>query len=70
MCGHTMIDIQATWIAEHRDVDDTVDIFAVFEGDGRYYRQATCSGECGDTAIFAVFEGDGRYYRQATCSST
>ena len=39
----------ATWTAEHRDVDDTVDIFAVFEGDGRYYRQATCSYICGDT---------------------
>ena len=39
----------ATWTAEHRDVDDTVDIFAVFEGDGRYYRQATCNAVCGDT---------------------
>ena len=39
----------ATWIAEHRDFDDTVDIFAVFEGDGRYGRQATCSRLCGDT---------------------
>ena len=39
----------ATWIAEHRDFDSTVDIFAVFEGDGRYGRQATCSRLCGDT---------------------
>ena len=44
----------ATWTAEHRDVDDTVDIFAVFEGDGRYYRQATCNAVCGDTAPLRI----------------
>ena len=44
----------ATWTAEHRDVDDTVDIFAVFEGDGRYYRQATCNAVCGDTVPLRI----------------
>ena len=39
----------ATWIAEHTDVDNTIDIFAVFEGDSRYERQATCNRLCGDT---------------------
>ena len=39
----------ATWIAEHTDFDSTIDIFAVFEGDSRYYRQATCNSVCGDT---------------------
>ena len=44
----------ATWTAEHRDVDDTVDIFAVFEGDGKYYRQATCNAVCGDTVPLRI----------------
>ena len=38
-----------TWIAEHTDFDSTVDIFAVFEGNSRYERQATCNRLCGDT---------------------
>ena len=39
----------ATWVAEHMDsFDDTLEIFAVFEGDGRYSRQATCNTTCGD----------------------
>ena len=44
----------ATWIAEHTDVDNTIDIFAVFEGDSRHYRQATCSATCGDTASLHI----------------
>ena len=38
----------ATWIAEHTDFDSTIDIFAVFEGDSKYYRQATCNSVCGN----------------------
>ena len=39
----------ATWVAEHMDsFDDTLEIFAVFEGNDRYYRQATCNTTCGD----------------------
>ena len=38
-----------TWIAKHTDFDDVLDIFAVFEGDSRYERQATCNRLCGDT---------------------
>ncbi len=39
----------ANWIVDYTDFDSTVDIFAVFEGDDRYDRQATCSSTCGDT---------------------
>ena len=39
----------ATWVAEHMDsFDDTLEIFAVFESDGRYSRQSTCNTTCGD----------------------
>ena len=39
----------ATWIAEHTDFDNTIDVFAVFEGNSRYDRQATCNFACGNT---------------------
>ena len=44
----------ATWIAEHTDFDSTIDIFAVFEGDSRYYRQTTCNSMCGDTVPLRI----------------
>ena len=45
----------ATWIAEHMDPSSTMEIFAVFEGDKMYYRQATCGDGCGDTVDLRIF---------------
>ena len=39
-----------TWVAYYSDLfNDYVEIFAVFEGDGRYARQATCNSTCGNS---------------------
>ena len=44
----------ATWIVEHMDVDNTLEIFAVFEGDSRYLRQATCNTTCSNTVDLRI----------------
>ena len=44
----------ATWIAEHMDPGATLEIFAVFEGDYRHSRQATCNDLCGNTVPLRI----------------
>ena len=52
----------ANWFANKMDADNEVDVYAVFEGGGRFYRQTTCDegptsdtgGRCADTVPLEV----------------
>ncbi len=57
----------ANWFASRVDADRTADVYAVFEGSDRFYRQTTCDegptfdfgGMCTGTVEIAVSEGRG-----------
>ena len=46
----------ASWIARNTDVNDAIEIYAVFEGTRELYRSTTCGGGCSDTIKLTILE--------------